>query len=319
MGRVTGEFVHVGKAGGSSLSCKIAFAEKLKCHQCPQNKEKDNLSLSSAVSWRVGAHFHMRGLSLQEKHLLAEYVPGLPGMSWSRFLFVVRNPVQRIVSAFQMHYGGKKECADEPCLGDINALLPLDPESTCTTPGARCLAGVADCQTASVGAECSRIKGNHFLYNYEHYALVLFKTIAIHPDWQLFSIRSEHRQDDYRKLDLLWGGSGVVPTDIHVRRTPEFKKQNISLDRLPLLCSILCREIFFYKWTLLLATNLNDEDVRISYSELAAECPEAAAAFPSIRHRFYRSLSTPPPRPAQRERMNDSRTQIISECNLLGL
>ena len=180
-------------------------------HPHVEPQEKDNLSLSSAVSWRVGAHFHMRGLSLQEKHLLAKYVQGLPGMSWSRFLFVVRNPVQRIVSAFQMHYGGKKECADEPCLGDINALLPLDPESTCT-PGARCLAGVADCQTASVGAECSRIKGNHFLYNNEHSALVLFKTIAIHPDWQLFSIRSEHRQDDYRKLDLLWGGSGVVPT-----------------------------------------------------------------------------------------------------------
>merc|ERR1712136_304355 len=257
---------------GSSLSCKIAFAEKLKCHLCPQNKEKDNLSLSSAVSWRVGAHFHTR--FLQEKNLLTEYVPGLPGMSWSRFLFVVRNPVQRIVSAFHYHYGGKKDCADEPCLGDINALLPLDPESTCTTPGARCLAGVGGCQTASVGAECSRIKRDHFLYNYEHYALVLFKTIAIHPDWQLFSIRSEHRQDDYQKLDLQWSGSGVVPTDFHARRAPEFKKQNISLDGLPLLCSILCREIFFYKWTLLLATNLNDEDVRIRTANWLQSAPK---------------------------------------------
>eukprot|EP00959_Pyramimonas_sp_CCMP1952_P405129 8491077-Pyramimonas_sp.AAC.1 len=60
-----------------------------------------------------------------------------------------------------------------------------------------------------------------------------------------------------------------------------------------------------YKWTLLLASNLDDSAVRASFEELAAQCPEAAAAPPTLHHRSVRQ----PPPPSRRTVLNGSRAQ----------
>ncbi|CAK0891320.1 unnamed protein product [Prorocentrum cordatum] len=181
-------------------------------------------------------------------------------------------------------------------------MLPLDAEGECAASGAMCLAGL------------SKGCGSHLVHNYEYYVRILLKVLAKDPSRQLFVIRSEHRWDDFRRLDLLWGGKGAVPYDIHIRETSagDRSRSAVSPDRLPLLCRILCREIYMYKWTLLLASNLDDSAVRASFEELAAQCPEAAAAPPTLHHRSVRQ----PPLPSRRTVLNGSRAQVLEGCLL---
>jgi len=283
-------FIHVGKAGGSSLSCKLQIAVSMPIHHCPG--KKDEPALNSQVSRRVGGHFHHW---LPAKKFL---------MPFDNYLIVVRHPVTRIQSAYAYtyHYPPRPgEGGDAPCFSDINGMLPLSSVTVCALAGAQCIAGYY--------YAC----GRHFFANYEFFMSPVLEILAKNPSRQLFTIRSEHRVDDYRKLDLLWGGVGVNVSDVRIRDMSHraVRNRNVAASRMELLCRILCREIYYYKWSLLLAQNLDDDEVRESFRELGLLCPGEAAKPPTLRHRGVRA----PPLLAQRS-IGHTRDEIIGNCVL---
>ena len=99
---------------------------------------------------------------------------------------------------------------------------------------------------------------------------------AIAFDKEIIAFRTKHVEEDWKRVDILLGGDGVVPTKMHFndatnKNIPVYNK-TISEEGHLNLCKALCHEIQVYKQLLVRAINLNEEDVKESLQEL--NCPD---------------------------------------------
>lgn len=103
-------FVHVGKAGGSSLACKFALTERMDRarYPCP-GVERDVGALNSRVSLLVKGWVHTS----------VWRVP--PKGPHTNILLVVRNPIERVASSFAYHLCENKH----PCSDHLDDIVPL--------------------------------------------------------------------------------------------------------------------------------------------------------------------------------------------------
>ena len=99
---------------------------------------------------------------------------------------------------------------------------------------------------------------------------------ALAFDREIIVFRAKHNEEDWRRVDILLGGSGSVPSQMHandasktgipVHNTTISKQGHLNL------CKALCHEIQVYKQLMNAAINLNEEDIMESLIEL--NCPD---------------------------------------------
>lgn len=267
-------FIHVGKAGGMTLRqyLPIPLAEKKRELICWRKHDKNqtnpdhcfgssNNSNHSVLTKKIRGHFHIGSsfFSEDEKQFLMERT--------DTFLYNLRNPIDRIVSAFYYHQNQSIPYPLYDCFGTIQELLQhskTTKNDECTSLAKQVLIG-----NSSAG-------GSHFPYNYQYYES---KTILQRPDHLVAGIRTEHLWQDARELDLLLGGTGQLEgygkRYSHYQHTSEatdISAAMAAIARTPFLCCILADEIASYQSLLLRAINLSPAQKQVSLEQVLTRC-----------------------------------------------
>jgi hypothetical protein len=96
-------------------------------------------------------------------------------------------------------------------------------------------------------------------------------------NFTILVIRSEHIEEDWTTLEVLYGGNNNVSSKWYHRDddAPRRHQSNSSVhpDSYPNLCRALCKEIEVYTWLLHQAINLTPHQRQESLEELRAKCP----------------------------------------------
>ena len=300
-------FVHVGKTGGATvvhalldleqmiavLKCRTALLKKikkmasanftLKEEACRDPVRNGN---SSAFSKHVVGHLHKFGDQTY-------------GRSWSlgkwkrewlldhtdTFVYSVRDPVDRIVSAYNYHRhegrwmgNGRNFSAIRDCFPDgVEQLAAAARHGGGRTSPPRCR-GIAARLVRGLPAKGEKMYwwGAHFLFNYQYYAREALGKRSGRP---VGVIRTEHLGDDVRRLDAALGGDGMVgnATARHTHGsdawTGAFAYDNaLSPAGRTTLCCLLRDELAAYQDLVLRAFNLDEEQKRDTVTRVLEHC-----------------------------------------------
>jgi len=258
-------FVHIGKAGGSTLHCMLINGNDKDWHCEPFKREVKPL---------ISNHYQRR--CHMQKNCSLDTDQGVQGV----FLAAVRNPITRIISTFNYEHNIKWIQSQVPdfrslCFpGNITDFL---------------LRGLAPTPTNETTSYCWELALNittgvknelflsHFSHNYQSYESS-FAATGKH----LLTIRQAHMDDDFLNLETLLEtghiGNGTYAMDNRVEAANKGKTQ-VKIDSIPQeayanACRVLCREIQSYKRFLYRAENLDDFMVEDSMRELREYCPK---------------------------------------------
>jgi hypothetical protein len=246
-------FVHVGKAGGSTLGCSLGF--QLHCSQ----KEEQIFSNGLLYNYTTNT-FH-------------NDVNDCPNDA-AYFLFTIRHPLERARSGFNY---------DRP---DPNHERGRDKKSKrlylqCPFPTFNDFAEKGLNNTGTASDRCKRRAklailgekafGFHLNLNYRYYT----KETLTDESKKVLVIRTEHMDDDWNSAEVALGGQPEAVTFPHRNKAKSKAPQDsfLSKNSQELLCRALCNEIQIYKRLLRKALNLKVEQVEESLVELAASCP----------------------------------------------
>lgn len=250
--------VHVGKAGGSSISCGLGlmYAD---CEGMPRDTLPETY------------YFHIRRNTCPEKvqtYLVTLRNPITRFQSWFNFeknIIPYRKNKQQEAKAIQQRGRLFTECYNDFETFAAIGLQPLkEPIQASKVVDMNC---PERAWAAAVGA---RAFSYHEFYNYEHYFNWLHghKGPASHGSVQ--ALRSEHLQEDWAtisKEELF----RQVNMGNKTNTKPTLPLSNGAMQN---LCHALCLEIQYYKQLLSMAENLGPTGVKTSFQELMAMCPE---------------------------------------------
>jgi hypothetical protein len=265
-------FLHVGKAGGSSVACLLGVRTP---HCAPGSTMWNKLSGErnvSAIAKQVA-----RGGDIHMDH-------GRCPRTTTAYLVPIRNPVERIYSWFYFErileaptnrtsrawprkflfvdcYAHLEDLAMDGLSQNVSdQIIPADViEMTCP-------------QRAWAGILGSRTVGVHNWYNYEYYHDMITQPT------RLFVLRTEHLVQDWDTVEKMFGGNGTSDGSLFGVKvnanTRGQKKKVLSEAALKYICRALCPEIQYYKRFLLEAENLDSKQVAMSILELRDTCPQ---------------------------------------------
>uniref|UniRef100_A0A7S3L3V6 Sulfotransferase domain-containing protein n=1 Tax=Amphora coffeiformis TaxID=265554 RepID=A0A7S3L3V6_9STRA len=276
-------FVHSGKAGGKSLYKRSFVHEsrlRLPCRMfnvtpndvddenCFSPDENDPKTFDSLLSKRLYGHFHMANPRYSEEW-----------KTWLRdntnlLLVTVRDPIDRITSAFNYHYQelitGKNFKVKKryqrsnigakiymECFADIQALArAMGPKrSTSTTPFCRKLG------REFLEGKLVPTPGAHFHYNYHYYAnwtWVNQKLVAV--------LRTESLWEDVARIEELLGGDQKPFLTAENQERVTHGSENFNLTTgvnqkdTFFLCCVLRKELQVYHDLVLAAVNLKGNE-----------------------------------------------------------
>lgn len=251
-------FVHVGKAGGSTIGCSLGFSL-----HCSKNGQVIPNSFLPVLTTHT---FHRGVYDCQDDAAF--------------FLFVVRDPLARIMSAF--NYDRPQE--DEDVSGKhlfhtkefyldcpFWTLEEVAQNGLLNRNGTTSKTCRKRAKAAIIGTE-QYIP--HWFFNYQYYREF------IPTDAKILVIRNEHIVEDYNGIERMLGGRDDVmnpsllpENNVHGKNATDLY---LSDESKRVLCKTICNEILFYKQTLRSAANLRNKDVQLSLEELEAICPEEA-------------------------------------------
>ncbi|KAL9182349.1 hypothetical protein ACHAXT_013001 [Thalassiosira profunda] len=249
-------FVHVGKAGGSAVGCSLGFS--LHC--------SDTSRVKGTLSKHTTHVFHKNVYDCHDES--------------SYFLFVVRDPIDRVRSAFNydrpdddddnyhmnMFYG--KGCPFYRIEDFVQrGLTETGKASYCKRVARDSLQGIAP-----------RSRGpSHLFFNYQYYYE------AVPSGAPILVIRNEHLEEDWDGLETMFRGKesrtnheGFARNNVNTWSDED--DLYLSAESIGILCRTLCNEIQQYKTILRRAANIDKEQYRRSVEELAAKCPAEAYA-----------------------------------------
>lgn len=245
-------FVHVGKAGGSTIGCSLGFS--LHCGETVQ---------TNGILPKVTTHvFH-------------KDVYNCPDDS-AYFLFVVRDPIERARSAF--NYDRPGDDCDDDYISRMNEFYfncPFfyfeDYVQNGLSDGVaskRCK-GMAE---VAIKGELPTFGPSHLYYNYQYYYE------AVPNDASIIVIRNEHIEEDWNSVSDMLGDREDILSQNHFPRGnantwSSEEDMYLSEDSIAILCHSLCNEIQQYKKILRQAQNLNAQQLRVSLAELEKKCP----------------------------------------------
>lgn len=256
-------FVHVGKAGGSTIGCSLGFS--LHCSE-------DEQSIPGLLPIITTHAFHRGVFDCKED---AAY-----------YLFVIRDPLARVMSAFNYNRPGadKEEPKSEVFRAGTQDFYVKCPYWTLNDVAQN---GLLSNGEASV--ECRRkarqaLQGvkefvPHWFFNFQYYYEFISQDVL---RGKMLVIRNEHIVDDWNSIEGMLGGHNNVmdpsllpANNVHNKNSTDLY---LSEDSRFALCKALCNEIQVYKAILRSALNLMEEDVHISLEELRLQCPVEAAS-----------------------------------------
>jgi hypothetical protein len=258
-------FVHVGKAGGSSVGCGLGFT--LHCHS---NVEP---SMEALLPRRATRMFHTNAYDCHDDS--------------AYFLFVVRNPVERIRSAFLYERPNSEEelKKEYPDYYENRKSLYLDCPSfgvmeSFVQEGMTQHGNASEvCKTRALSA----VRGDmhlscHMYFNYQ------FHLEGVPTDANILVIRNEHLIQDWNSVEHYIGGvKEIIPPEKANETMPVMNKSDkdaqdkwLSEESTNILCENLCNEIVNYKKILRRSLNLNYQEVIRSIEELRVTCPKYA-------------------------------------------
>ena len=287
-------FLHVGKAGGSSVSCNIRAAFKWGKRHCPGYEHGNKLRYAygsrndSAISKQVHCYVH--------------YNERLYCYDNPSFVVNVRNPIDRLISWYLYEHrenwavtanhtyppNRPKHCGQQmlfscyPTLDSLAAVgLAGDRPSDGDMLRIRHDLTEDECRRWAWAAVRGRIPASyHNVWNYEWYLSYLLDRKARGKDLEIFVLRIEHLDEDWSNLDKLLGGTGAALPKSRSHNNDASKKQlavsdkTMSADGMANLCRALCREIQVYRQVLEMADNLERDQVAESLRELKKICPK---------------------------------------------
>ena len=293
-------FLHIGEAGGTALACSLREARRYgvrrRCGKPARARFKNDDYVESALSRQVTCymHYNYNGKCLDES-------------KYTSFLVNVRNPIDRMRSWF-LHEHFLNEPVTHPefskntlhcgplmlgsCyknfdqLASVGLLPPRDLRSKLPIRKDLTPDECAHWAWSAIEGDIPATYHNHF--NYEWYLRTLFSSSHSKPtlgnETELFVVRVEHLDDDWRTIDRMVGGTGeTVPTDL-TDGSPIFGSTaethllatNASLSEVGALnlCRALCREIQVYKMLIFRAVNIDAAGFNQSMAELRRYCPD---------------------------------------------
>ncbi|CAB9509631.1 expressed unknown protein [Seminavis robusta] len=295
--------VHVGKAGGVSLRrmtvifCKLFFTRKK--HYTPETVARKfekcvdlQFANSTALAHLTKHYFHLEEYSTQE---LEES---------TSFLVTLRNPVDRIISAYRFSHPGNcndgnrneiwhprgceaEKHRDQPGLIQNRILYDCFPSpameefaQAILRPWRRGTFGPN--LTKDERRECRWLaremvqgsgtwgSGPHMLYNYAFYAQ---RSIWKYPTKEVFGVRTEHELEDIVALDALLGGNGQFRENAEVSHGSEgYVASPLSTEAYQKLCCVLEMEIDVYQDLLQRVLNLNQTAKQETVDSLRHKC-----------------------------------------------
>mmetsp|Transcript_32863 Transcript_32863/g.79529 ORF Transcript_32863/g.79529 Transcript_32863/m.79529 type:complete len:456 (-) Transcript_32863:32-1399(-) len=265
-------YVHVGKTGGSTVGCGLGFSLHCNNHTQPP--------LGGLLPQRATRMFHA---DTYDCHDDSAY-----------FLFVARDPVERLKSAFlyerpkgtgrkgdawlkkhspqQADYERKKNLyLDCPRFGVMENFV----QDGLTKHGR----ASEECKfRAFTAVRGERHFNCHMYFNYQ------FHLEGVPEDANVLAIRNEHLVRDWNAAEHFIGGEkDMIPPEranetIHAvnKSTKDGQDKWLSDESTRIVCRQLCNEIVAYKKILRRALNLNYLEVERSTEELREVCPEYA-------------------------------------------
>ena len=280
-------FVHVGKAGGSSVGCGLGFS--LHCDNTTQP------SFEGLLPRRTTRMFHADTYDCYDDS--------------AYYLFVVRNPIERVRSAFL--YERPKSDADLkktfPEYYERRKNLYLD----CPSFGVMenfVQDGMTQHGKASEVCKIrafTAVRGDlhfscHMYFNYQ------FHLEGIPEGANILTMRNEHLIQDWNGIEHYLGGvKEIIPPEKANETMPVMNKSKksekdkwLSEESTNIICMNLCNEIVNYKKILRRSLNLNYQEVERSIAELRVTCPKYAD---------YEEGDCPVPMPDIKEKLINSR------------
>ena len=288
-------FLHVGKAGGSSVSCNIRASFKYGKRHCPGYEHGNKLKYAysprndSAISKQVHCYVH--------------YNERLYCYDNPSFVVNVRNPIDRLISWYlyehrenwdvtvdHLTYPNRPKHCGQQML--FSGYPTLDSLATIGLAGDRPSDGdmlriahnlnEEECRRWAWAAVRGRVPASfHNVWNYEWYLSYLLDRKARGKEVELFVLRIEHLDEDWSNLDKLLGGTGAALPKSRSHNNDASEKQltvsdkTMSADGVANLCRAVCREIQVYRQVLEMADNLGKDQVTESLRELTKMCPKA--------------------------------------------
>ena len=287
-------FLHVGKAGGSSVSCNINASFKFGKRHCPGYEHGNKLKYAydahndSAISQQVSCYVH--------------YNERLYCYNNPSFLVNVRNPIHRLISWYLYEHrenwdvtvdhitypNRPKHCGQQmlfACYPTLDSLATVGLAGDRPSDGDMLRIGhdlsEEQCRVWAWAAVRGRVPASfHNVWNYEWYLHYLLDRKASGKVLEIFLLRIEHLDEDWSNLDSALGGSGAALPKSRSHNNDASEKQlavsdrSISAEGMANLCRALRREIDVYTQILLVADNLSKEQVEKSLKELQETCPD---------------------------------------------
>jgi len=286
-------FLHVGKAGGSSVSCNIKASFAFGKRHCPGYQHGNKLKYAygahndSAISKQVSCYVHYN------ERL---YCYGNPS-----FVVNVRNPIDRLLSWYlyehrenwdvtvdHLTYPNRpKHCGQQmlfSCYPTLDSLATVGLAGDRPSDGDMLKIGhdlnEEECRRWAWAAVRGRIPASfHNVWNYEWYLRWLLDRKVRGKELEIFVLRIEHLNEDWSNLDKLLGGTGAALPKSRSHNNDASEKElavsdkRLSEEGLSNMCRVLRQDIQVYKQVLEVADNLREGQVKESLRELKETCP----------------------------------------------
>ena len=283
--------IHVGKAGGSTLVRALKLVDTPRAVKCMVNMTRAGGDGTSSC------YRHPRGVSQLTRHTLGFFhMEGLlipkEGRTWllnntNVFLFTVRDPISRLISAYNYHKHEYRNVTKFPshakfytqCFSDgFDAMID----------DLRNLSSV-ECSKMGVSSLLGKIRtgGLHFEFNYEYY---MKYTLGQRPNHAVAVVRTEHMWEDVVHLDQVLGGTGNFGKMDGFKFTHGSENYtgttDISTSNTVFLCCLISREMEVYQQMILKAVNLDDKQKRDSLKDLLGRCHIKPPIEDALQHPF---------------------------------
>ena len=254
-------FVHVGKTAGSTVGCSLGF--NLHC-------AVPKVQAPGVLPHYTTNMFHAQMYDCDDE-------------TTSFFIFVVRHPLDRWISAFNYDnpsrdWEGFRRFFGEKHFQFRSQLYAECPFNTVNDVGEALSAESNVTDICKRRAEASIDGTEHF--GCHHYFNYQFHLEAIPKNATIMTLRTEHLVEDWNSVEFnLGGGKEVlgkgnkVIAHNNVNNASDDKLKYLSDQSKRMICSKLCNEIQIYKKILRLSINLNETQVQDSIDELLSSCP----------------------------------------------
>jgi hypothetical protein len=271
-------FIHVGKAGGMTLRDSVISANesKIKCAYKNSLSGKDYRPCykfqpeASQLDQKTLGIFHMNAVNMkpEEQQWLLD--------NTNVFLFSVRDPIDRLLSAYNYHRqlklgkGWGKGVFYTQCFPNgldemVQRVAGMDTmlNEYCRRLGVDTLLGKEN-----------RGGGEHFQYGYQWYKS---QSMDKRPSHQVAAVRTERMWEDISHLDQLLGGTGEFEAagskNTHGSESYTFSYSgDLTYEHTRFLCCLIYKEIEAYQLMILKAMNLGDVHKRLTLSHLMKRC-----------------------------------------------